>query len=378
MFLKCYKDKRVLVTGHTGFKGAWLSLWLLELEAKVAGFSIDVPTEPSAFEAMELSHRLQDFRGDVRRMKELRSIFKEFRPQIIFHLAAQPFVRESLREPKRTIETNVMGTVNVLECVRESSIVEAVVIITSDQCYENVDCEWGYREIDRLGGDDPQKASKTCSELICQAYSRSYFGAEGSTAIATARAGYVIGGGDWAKHRLVPDCIKAWYDREVPVINHPEYRCPWQHVFEPLSGYLWLGALLTNQRSDLNGESFNFGSEPSSVRSVEELIESLIARLSKGRWVRAQSEDIYSEPIYRLNCEKALNQLQWVSVLSYDDMVDKTVEWYKQFYKGGTDMYSTGRQQIMDYVRMAAEKKLAWTFGKEYEKRSRRRAAGGE
>lgn len=160
LFLKCYKDKRVLVTGHTGFKGAWLSLWLLELEAKVAGFSIDVPTEPSAFEAMELSHRLQDFRGDVRRMKELRSIFKEFRPQIIFHLAAQPFVRESLREPKRTIETNVMGTVNVLECVRESSIVEAVVIITSDQCYENVDCEWGYREIDRLGGMIPKRPRK--------------------------------------------------------------------------------------------------------------------------------------------------------------------------------------------------------------------------
>ena len=235
LFLKNYQGKRVLVTGHTGFKGSWLSMWLLELEAKVAGFSKYIPTEPSAFEVMDLPSRLQDFRGDVRNIEELRNIFREFRPQVVFHLAAQPLVRDSYQEPKLTFETNVLGTINVLECIRESSIVEAAVIITSDKCYENVNWEWGYREVDRLGGEDPYSASKACAELAFRTYAYSFFNRGKDAWLATARAGNVIGGGDWAKDRIVPDCMKAWYSREVPVIRKPEATRPWQHVLEPLS-----------------------------------------------------------------------------------------------------------------------------------------------
>ncbi|MCA9394950.1 MAG: CDP-glucose 4,6-dehydratase [Candidatus Omnitrophica bacterium] len=376
LFLKTYQGKRVLVTGHTGFKGSWLSMWLLELEAKVAGFSKYVPTKPSAFEAMDLTNRLQDFRGDVRNMEELKAIFKEFRPQIVFHLAAQPLVRDSYQEPRLTFETNVMGTINVLECVRDSSIVEAAVIITSDKCYENVNWEWGYREIDRLGGEDPYSASKACAELAFRTYAHSYFHREKDAWLATTRAGNVIGGGDWAKDRIVPDCVKAWYSREVPVIRKPEATRPWQHVLEPLSGYLWLGALLNHRLPDINGESFNFGPDPDVVKSVEELVEALIAHSGKGRWEYRPPEDNKKEAnLLKLNCDKALNRLEWSPVLNFEETVAMTAEWYKKYYAGGADMYDFGHRQIQEYVQKAAAKKLAWAMGKEHDRRSKSRAS---
>lgn len=367
-FSKCYRGKRVLVTGHTGFKGSWLSAWLLELEAKVAGFSKYIPTDPSGFEVMGLDRRLQDFRGDVRNMDEVQAIFKEFKPQIVFHLAAQPLVRDSYQEPRLTFETNVMGTINLLECVRESSIMEAAVFITSDKCYENVNWEWGYRENDRLGGEDPYSASKACAETAFHAYFKSFFDNDEQTRIATTRAGNVIGGGDWAKDRIVPDCIKAWYSREIPVIRKPEATRPWQHVLEPLSGYLWLGAQLSQHVPGINGESFNFGPDPDVVKSVGELVDALIEHSGKGRWDHRPAEDQKKEAnLLKLNCDKALNRLEWTPVLAFDDTMALTADWYKKFYSRDANMYEVSRQQIEHYVGKAAVRKLPWVCGGNYD-----------
>lgn len=376
LFLGNYKDKRVLVTGHTGFKGSWLSMWLLELEAKVAGFSKYIPSDPSAFETMDLSKRLQDFRGDVRDHSAVKEIFQDFKPQIVFHLAAQPLVRESYNEPRLTFETNVMGTINVLECIRESSTVEAGVIITSDKCYENVNWEWGYRETDQLGGEDPYSASKACAEVAFRTYYRSFFSDAANARLATTRAGNVIGGGDWAKDRIVPDCIKAWFNREVPIIRKPEATRPWQHVLEPLSGYLWLGAMLAQAEDDNNisGEAFNFGPDQEVVKSVEELVEALIEKLDTGRWEHKPTEGQKKEAnLLKLNCDKALSRLRWSPVLSFDDTVTMTGEWYKNYYGGAASMYDIGHHQIEQYVQKAISKNLEWTKGKQHDRRRRHR-----
>lgn len=366
LFLKNYKGKRVLVTGHTGFKGAWLSLWLLELGAKVAGFSKYLPSKPCAFEALGLGQRLQDFRGDICNFDEIKEVFNEFKPQIVFHLAAQPIVRESYNEPKVTFDTNLGGTINVLECIRDSSIVESAVFITSDKCYDNVNWEWGYREIDRLGGEDPYSASKACAEMAFHAYFKSFFNNDQQTRIATARAGNVIGGGDWAKDRIVPDCIRAWQEKEVPVIRKPEATRPWQHVLEPVSGYLWLGALLNHEHDGINGEPFNFGPGPDVVKSVYELVESLIGYTGKGDWTHEPAKDEKKEAtLLKLNCDKAFNRLNWKPLLSFDETVEMTAAWYKQYYDGHPELYEFSLSQIEYYVEKGFDKKLPWVVGAE-------------
>ncbi|MGE0268323.1 MAG: CDP-glucose 4,6-dehydratase [Candidatus Omnitrophota bacterium] len=364
MFLKNYRGKRVLVTGHTGFKGSWLSLWLLELGAKVAGFSKYLPSKPCAFEAMELGQRLQDFKGDVRNFDEVEAIFKEFKPQIVFHLAAQPIVRESYNEPKLTFDTNLGGTINVLECVRDSSIVESAVFITSDKCYDNVNWEWGYREVDRLGGEDPYSASKACAELAFHAYFKSFFNNSQKTGIATARAGNVIGGGDWAADRIVPDCVRAWNKKETPVIRKPEATRPWQHVLEPISGYLWLGALLNRENSGIKGEAFNFGPDPDVVKSVGELVEAMISYSGKGDWKHEPASDDKKEAtLLKLNCDKSLNRLNWKPLLSFAETVEMTSNWYQQYYAKHSDLYEFSQSQIQFYIEKGFEKKLPWVVG---------------
>ena len=364
LFLKTYAGKRVLVTGHTGFKGSWLSLWLLELEAKVAGFSKYIPSKPSAFKALDIGERIQDFRGDVCNFKEVEDVFQEFKPQIVFHLAAQPIVRESFGEPKLTFDTNLGGTVNVMECVRQSSIVESLVIITSDKCYENVNWEWGYRETDQLGGKDPYSASKACAEIAFRSYFDSFFRQANKARVATTRAGNVIGGGDWAKDRIVPDCIRSWENQDKVVIRKPEATRPWQHVLEPLSGYLWLGALLAKDFDDINGEAFNFGPSNDVVKSVGELADAFQEHYENAKWKHEPVEGDKKEAnLLKLNCDKAYNRLEWTPILSFDETIKFTAEWYKHFYANKRELYEFTLDQIRQYVEIGQARKTPWVVG---------------
>ena len=257
MFNNAYQGKRVLVTGHTGFKGSWLCAWLLELGAEVAGFSIDVPTDPSHFEALNLKNHVHHISGDVRDRNRVRSVMEEFAPDFVFHLAAQAIVRRSFQDPVITFETNTLGTLNILDCIRQSSSAAVGVIVTSDKCYRNMEWPWGYRETDTLGGSDPYSASKGCAELILHSYMKTYF--QEGPRLASARAGNVIGGGDWAQDRLVPDAVRAWSRKKTLAVRHPGATRPWQHVLEPLSGYLCLGARLWAHDPLAVSEAFNFG-----------------------------------------------------------------------------------------------------------------------
>ena len=291
MFGHIYEGRRVFVTGHTGFKGSWLTAWLLQMGAEVAGFSDAVPTAPSHFDVIGLGGRIRDYRGDVRDRKALIEAMREFKPEIVFHLAAQALVRASYENPADTIEVNAMGTLNVLEAVRVTPSVEAVVSITSDKAYRNDEWVWGYRETDHLGGYDPYSASKGCAEIIAHSYFKSFFGDPVNTPYcATTRAGNVIGGGDWAADRIVPDCARAWSEGREVEIRSPHATRPWQHVLEPLSGYLWLGAKLFAAHRDavksgkgdgchegfrLDGEAFNFGPSSDASHTVADVVRAL-------------------------------------------------------------------------------------------------------
>ena len=359
-----YRGKRVLVTGHTGFKGSWLCLWLLELGASVAGFSLYLPSHPCNFEAINLKKRIAHYKGDIRNVEELKKVFDEFKPQIVFHLAAQSIVRRSYDEPKLTFDTNLGGTVNILECIRTYPFVRAAIIITSDKCYRNVEWEWGYRENDILGGDDPYSASKACAEIACRAYIKSYFNKEDAPKIATTRAGNVIGGGDWAKDRIIPDCVRAWSKGGKAIIRKPEATRPWQHVLEPLSGYLWLGANLINNPDNIAGEAFNFGPDNKVIKSVRELVNLFLKFWGNGSWEHGPLEQEKREStLLKLCCDKALHRLGWHSILSFDETVRLTAEWYKNYYNKKSDIYKFSCSQIDFYVKKAIEQKMPWAIG---------------
>jgi len=362
-----FKDKRVLVTGHTGFKGSWLALWLTALGADVAGYSAYLPSTPCNFSVLQLKDRVRDFQGDVRDQARLKEVFEAVEPEIVFHLAAQPIVRRSFAMPKLTFDTNVGGTVNVLESIRQCPQVQAAVIITSDKCYQNLEWTWGYRENDRLGGDDPYSASKACAEMVVHAYSRSFFQHRpGSPAasIATTRAGNVIGGGDWAEDRIMPDCMRAWSAGRSLIVRHPKATRPWQHVLEPLSGYLCLGAdLLKSNRC--HGEAFNFGPDPHINPSVGELIAQARRCWETGRWemeannARGKNEST----LLKLCCDKAQQVLGWRATLTLKETVAMTVEWYRRFYDQVGDMSSFSTDQIERYITLAGDRGIAWAAG---------------
>jgi CDP-glucose 4,6-dehydratase len=363
MFARVYAGRRVLVTGHTGFKGSWLCVWLLALGARVAGYSLDVPTVPANCEAVGLRDRLVHFDGDVRDSANLAGVIEAFEPEIIFHLAAQSLVRRSFAEPILTFETNALGTLNVLECMRQRPQVRVGVIITSDKCYRNQEWTWGYRENDVLGGHDPYSASKACAENIFTAYARSYFDAGQGPWVATTRAGNVIGGGDWAPDRIVPDCVRAWSEGRPAQIRSPEATRPWQHVLEPLSGYLWLGARLWQEDAAARGESFNFGPAAEVNQSVQALVSSLAARWPGAQWqVEPQAPGGQREStLLKLCCDKALNLLRWQSTLSFSETIDLTSTWYKRFYEGGDgQMYDLTVKQIKAYCDKAATQGQPW------------------
>lgn len=361
MFNNVYANKRVLVTGHTGFKGSWLTIWLLRLGAQVIGYSAYLPSTPSNFTVCDLEKRITHVEGDVRDISFLKDVFLEHSPEIVFHLAAQPIVLESYNNPKLTFDTNVGGAVNILECIRTTQSVEAAVIITSDKCYRNVEWAWGYRENDMLGGEDPYSSSKACVELVCYSYIKSFFSKDQNQArIATARAGNVIGGGDWAKSRIVPDCVKAWSKNMNVDVRNPYSTRPWQHLLEPLSGYLWLGASLLSD-IELHGESFNFGPDQKVNKTVQRLIEDFCIYWNDAKYEKHQIGQQQKEnALLKLNCDKALHMLNWHSVLSFEETVKLTAEWYKEYYSSECDMYNFSQNQIEDYCQKALEQGLIW------------------
>jgi CDP-glucose 4,6-dehydratase len=357
-----FANAKVLVTGHTGFKGSWLSLWLSHLGARVTGGSLDVPTTPSHFEAGRLPGLLQDHRLDIRDGVALKSLVQELQPDFVFHLAAQPLVRCSYADPVETWQTNTMGTVNVLEALRDLINPCVAVFITSDKCYDNVEWVWGYRETDALGGPDPYSASKGAAELAIRSYVRSYFPTDGTVRIGVGRAGNVIGGGDWAGDRIVPDCVRAWSLGETVQLRNPLATRPWQHVLEPLSGYLNLAmALHTDAR--LHGEPFNFGPPAQQNHSVGELVTAMSTHWDQVRWedVSAQYGGPYESGLLKLNCDKALHHLRWRAIWGFEETVRETALWYRRYYEhpqASIAEFSLG--QIAAYVTKARNEGLLW------------------
>lgn len=359
---KTYSGKRVLVTGHTGFKGSWIAIWLKELGADVIGYALEAPTKPNNFDACQLSQHLVHIKGDVRDSNSLLEIFNKFQPEIVFHLAAQPLVRHSYLHPKLTFDTNIGGTVNMLEAVRATDSVRIFVNVTSDKCYENREWVWGYRENDPMGGHDPYSASKGCCELVFSAYMKSFFSGVDSghrkLGMASVRAGNVIGGGDWAKDRLIPDCVRALVDDHPIVIRNPNSIRPWQHVLEPLGGYLWVGALLNDNPEKFSG-AWNFGPTESGYLTVKEVVSRFIDFWGSGDWSDVPgAQPLHEAGILKLSCDKARSLLGWKSILKIDECLEFTSEWYKTYYavKSNRDLYRKCREQIEQYMDKAAQR----------------------
>ncbi len=362
MFDNVYRDRTVLVTGHTGFKGSWLAVWLMELGARVVGISDAVPTSPSHFESARLNERLADIRIDIRDAHALRAAIHAARPDFIFHLAAQPLVRRSYREPVETIAVNTMGTAHVLDALRSLGHPCVAVMITSDKSYDNVEWIWGYRETDRLGGKDPYSGSKGAAELAIRSFVASYFSSpDCAIRVGVARAGNVIGGGDWAEDRIVPDCVRAWADQTSVEIRNPKSIRPWQHVLEPLSGYLALGAKLSADRT-LHGEPFNFGPPAEQNHSVGELVEAMQRHWPGAECsIAAESSAASEAQLLKLNCDKALATLHWRSTLNFAETVQMTAEWYREFYsRPDRSILDMTLNQINDYVAAARARGLEW------------------
>lgn len=353
MYNDAYKGKTVLVTGHTGFKGSWLSIWLTMMGAKVVGYSLDPYSEKGNFMACHLpEHLYADVRGDVRDFDTLDATIRRHRPEIIFHLAAQALVRTAYARPKLTYETNLMGSLNVLECVRAHDCVKTVVMITSDKCYENVEQIWGYKETDRMGGYDPYSSSKGCAELMISSYRDSYFNpaayAKHGKGIASVRAGNVIGGGDWSENRLIPDCIRCIEaDRDIEIRN-PIATRPWEHVLEPLSGYLKVGQKLMEDPVKY-ATGFNFGPHISANKTVFEVVSRLVDYYGKGKIVDASDPSaVHENTLLNLDVTKAYTMLQWEAKWGLQEAVEKTVDWYKAALST-PDMYDFCVQQILDH-----------------------------
>ncbi len=364
MYGDIYNGKKVLITGHTGFKGTWLTAWLLKLGAKVVGISNEIPTTPSMFEELRLAEKIEHNISDVRDFITLKQIIHECKPDFLFHLAAQPIVSISYAEPLDTINTNVMGTANVLECLRTLDNECTAVFITSDKCYENVEWEWGYKETDAVGGKDIYSGSKGAAEIIFHAYQQSFFNnVNKHIRLATGRAGNVIGGGDWAQDRIVVDCMKNWASGKDVEIRSPEATRPWQHVLEPLSGYLTLGHQLS-LNVNLHGESFNFGPKTELSRTVIDLISDL-----SQAWSFSSVSDAYQVTdnipfheagLLKLNCDKALFHMKWEANLYYKECVSFVSDWYYSFYNAKEDMLKLTLSQIEQYEGFAKKRQLTW------------------
>jgi CDP-glucose 4,6-dehydratase len=345
-----WSGKRVLLTGHTGFKGGWLALWLQRLGAQVLGYSLPAPTQPSLYETARISESIRDVIADIRDLKRLEAVFREFSPEVVFHLAAQPLVRASYDDPVETYSTNVLGTVHVLESLRHARSVRSAVMVTTDKCYENRESAKGYRETDRLGGYDPYSNSKACAELAIDSYRKSFFDGNGAVAIASARAGNVIGGGDWAADRLIPDLVRAVVAGKTLVLRDPKATRPWQHVLEPLAGYLMLAQRLWDE-GERYAEAWNFGPLDEDAKTVEEVV-AMAARAWGGglKWRVDTGTHPRETRMLKLDCSKAL-ATGWRPLLRVDQAVDWTIEWYRAWH-GKRDVKALAHEQIDRYARL--------------------------
>jgi len=359
LFSNVYRGRRALVTGHTGFKGAWLALWLQELGAEVSGIALNPETKPSHWNLLALD--IDDRRLDIRDADALAVAIKSVRPEIVFHLAAQPLVRRSYREPLETWSTNVMGTANVLEACRQCDSVRAIVAVTTDKCYENQEWSWGYRECDRLGGHDPYSASKAGAELVAASYRKSFFATGGGPLLATARAGNVIGGGDWSADRLIPDLVRAVGDGVSLEIRSPGATRPWQHVLESLSGYLQLGQRLLQGEAAF-AKAWNFGPAPDGNRSVAEVLGILSRYWPQSRWHLTGQPQPHEATLLYLDSAMANTELKWSPVWSLEESLAATAGWYGEWLEHRT---LATRRQLVKFTACAEAKGIAWAQSRE-------------
>jgi len=361
MIQNTYANSTVLVTGHTGFKGSWLSTWLTLMGAKVIGLSVDVPSSPSNFEASDMGRWIEDLRVDVRDADAVRKVVHQYQPDFVFHLAAQALVRPSYDSPLKTFSTNTIGTANILDALRYLDKDVVAVMITSDKAYDNLEWVWGYRETDRLGGKDPYSASKGMAELAIRSYVESFFNQPDSNVrIGITRAGNVIGGGDWATDRIVPDCMNAWAKNNSVDIRSPNATRPWQHVLEPLSGYLALASNLVESKKN-HGEAYNFGPSADQNHSVGRLINEMVKYWSNIHWndISQSQKHLHEAGLLKLNCDKALVDLSWMPTLQFEQTVKMTVEWYKHYYQEQpSSMHSYTVSQIEEFTKLAQAKNL--------------------
>ncbi len=364
MFNNAFDGKKVLVTGHTGFKGTWMSIWLQQMGAEVVGISDKIPTDPAHFSAAGLEDSMKTHWLDIRDEEAIPAAVAQEAPDFVFHMAAQALVKASYDDPVGTYTTNMVGSANVLEGLRRLDNQCTAIMITSDKCYENVETYYGYREDDRLGGADPYSASKAAAEIVISSHTRSFFGEpddERNVRIAVTRAGNVVGGGDWAADRLVPDVARAWSVGENVTIRRPQATRPWQHVLEPISGYLHLGAQLA-ERPDLHNEAFNFGPPAEAVNPVRDVVLALQEYLPGLDLTIDESQAHFHEAgLLKLSCDKALSFLNWTPVLDFDETMKISAEWFRSFYEDGADgIRAITDGQLDYYTGLAADRGLVW------------------
>lgn len=331
--LSALSKKRVLITGHTGFKGSWLTEWLLKYGCEITGVALEPEISPAHFDQLGLATRIHHNLVDIRELDQLKAVFDECQPQVVFHLAAQALVRKSYKDPKETFDVNVGGSINLLECVRMTPSVEALVFITSDKCYLNKELTRGYTESDELGGIDPYSASKACAELAFATYSESYFSKRSDFAAASARAGNVVGGGDWAEDRIVPDCMRSLSNQTPISLRRPDATRPWQHVLEPLSGYITLAHRLLTDPATASG-SWNFGPNESSVHSVKDVVAMCMSNWGHEVPIELHESSVHEAGLLQLNCEKAKQKLRWHPRWNFERTFKETTEWYKLASEG--------------------------------------------
>lgn len=352
---KTFHKKKVIVTGHTGFKGSWLTLWLNKLGANVLGLSLNVPTKPSIYECINIKKKINNKKVDIRNLKKLRAEINKFKPDFIFHLAAQSLVKKSLEDPVKTWETNTIGTINILESVKTMKNDCTLILITSDKCYKNRETNRGYKENDILGGKDPYSASKASAELAIESYIKSfYIGKNKNIKIGIARAGNVIGGGDWSRNRLIPDCMRSIEKGLRLKLRSPFSTRPWQHVLEAISGYLYLASSL-NRNKKLNYEAFNFGPNKKNNHTVLDLIKSMKKNWNKIKWIVLKKNQFDESNLLRLNISKANKKLKWKPILSFSETSRMVVTWYMSYYNN-KNMYNFSLEQINQYEKKMTKK----------------------
>jgi CDP-glucose 4,6-dehydratase len=362
MFGNFFKDKKILVTGHTGFQGSWLTLWLKLLGARVIGYSLPPPTKPSLFESLELENDITHIIADIRNLDELKRAISSNEPDLIFHLAAQSLVRESYEKPVETFSTNILGTVNVLDCIRNSTTVKGCIVYTSDKSYENVGTKQVYTENDRLGGNDPYSASKASSEIVTTAYRNSFFGKVSSPRIATIRAGNVIGGGDWSKDRLIPDFVRAVINKQKINVRNPEHTRPWQFVLEPLSGILWLAVKMIQESK--YSEAWNFGpSSDSKQFTVKMMLKAISTEWGINESIMEENtnNELHEDKFLNIDSSKAEKFLGLKLVYNLQETITETVSWYKHFTEQKNEIKNFSIEQIKNYTDHAKQLNLSWT-----------------